>query len=122
MRVPGRCRLDAPWLRSFLLNAGGGNGSAHEIGFRRSRRWRIRYPLIVPSSLPYRSRAVRAMVMLHEEHLRRFVQTWRRALATPVNLPSTTDPNYASLEALGRHVLGAAGGYLAWMCNALNLS
>ena len=64
------------------------------------------------SNLPYCSRAVRAMVLLHEEHLRRFVQTWRLAMAIPASLPTTADPNYASLGALGRHVLGAAGGYL----------
>ncbi|HUI56652.1 MAG TPA: hypothetical protein VLY04_16865 [Bryobacteraceae bacterium] len=73
------------------------------------------------SDLPYRSRAVRAMVLLHEEHLRRFVQTWRRAMALPVSLPPTADPNYASLGALGRHVLSAAGGYLVWMCEVLRL-
>ena len=61
------------------------------------------------------------MVLLHEEHLRRFVQTWRQALAVPVSLPSTTDPNYASLAALGRHVLSAAGGYLVWVCEVLSL-
>src|ERR1035438_284277 len=73
------------------------------------------------SNLPYRSRAVRAMVLLHEEHLRRFVHTWRLALATSVSLPPTDDPAYASLGALGRHVLGAAGGYMVWMCEVLTL-
>ena len=81
----------------------------------------VGYPLIVSSNLPYRSRAVRAMVLLHEEHLRRFLQTWRLALATSVILPPTADPAYASLGALGRHVLSAAGGYLVWMCEALAL-
>src|SRR5579864_4138592 len=73
------------------------------------------------SNLPYRSRAVRALVLLHEEHLGRFVQTWRMALATSVNLPPTTDPAYISLATLGRHVLSAAGGYLVWMCEVLTL-
>ena len=73
------------------------------------------------SNLPYRSRAVRAMVLLHEEHLRRFVHTWRLALATSVSLPPTDDPAYASLGALGRHVLGAAGSYMVWMCEVLTL-
>jgi hypothetical protein len=73
------------------------------------------------SNLRYRSRAVRAMVLLHEEHLRRFVHTWRLALAASVSLPPTDDPAYASLGALGRHVLGAAGGYMVWMCEALTL-
>jgi hypothetical protein len=73
------------------------------------------------SDLPYRSRAVRAMVLLHEEHLRRFVQTWRLALAASVALPRTDDSNYASLGALGKHVLDAAGGYMVWMCEVLTL-
>jgi len=61
------------------------------------------------------------MVILHEEHLRRFIQTWRRAVAASVTLPVSEDPNYASLNALGRHVLNAAGGYLKWMCDVLKL-
>ena len=61
------------------------------------------------------------MVLLHEEHLRRFVHTWRVALANSVSLPPTDDPAYASLEALGRHVLSAAGGYMIWMCEMLAL-
>jgi hypothetical protein len=73
------------------------------------------------SNLPHRSRAVRALVLLHEEHLRRFVHTWRLALAASVRLPPTDDPAYASLGALGRHVLGAAGGYMIWMCEVLTL-
>jgi hypothetical protein len=38
-----------------------------------------------------------------------------------VSLPLTNDPAYASLEALGRHVLSAAGGYMTWMCEMLAL-
>ena len=75
----------------------------------------------MPSNPLYRSRAVRAMVLLHEEHLRRFVQVWRLAMAVPVTLPPTADPNYASLGALGLHVLNAAGGYLVWVCEVLGL-
>jgi hypothetical protein len=73
------------------------------------------------SNPPYRSRAVRALVLLHEEHLRRFVRTWRLALAKSVSLQPTEDPAYASLGALGQHVLGAAGGYMVWMCEMLTL-
>jgi hypothetical protein len=61
------------------------------------------------------------MVILHEQHLRRFVHTWRRALAASVSLPPTDDPNYASLAVLGRHVLGTAGSYMIWMCEMLTL-
>jgi hypothetical protein len=73
------------------------------------------------ADLLYRSRAVRALVLLHDDHLRRFLQTWRRALAASLSLPSTPDPAYASLSALGRHVLGAAGSYMVWMCEVLEL-
>jgi len=72
------------------------------------------------SDLQYRSRAVRAMVLLHEEHLRRFVHVWRLALESSVSLPPTDDPAYVSLEALGRHVLSAAGSMI-WMCEVLAL-
>jgi hypothetical protein len=75
----------------------------------------------MPANLPYRSRAVRALVFLHDEHLRRFVQTWRLALASSVSLPPTDDPAYASLGALGQHVLDAAGSYMVWMCEVLML-
>ena len=61
------------------------------------------------------------MVLLHEEHLRRFVHVWRLALESSVSLPPTDDPAYVSLEALGRHVLSAAGGYMTWMCEVLAL-
>jgi len=75
----------------------------------------------MPSDLTYRSRAVRALARLHEEHLRRFVQTWQLAVAASVSLPATADPSYSSPAALGRHVLSAAGGYLVWICEVLTL-
>lgn len=79
------------------------------------------YPVLMSGNVQYRSRAVRAMVLLHEQHLRRFVQTWRTALAKSVRLPDSRDSNYESLEVLGRHVLSAAGGYMTWMCEQLGL-
>src|SRR5258708_18663268 len=82
----------------------------------------VGYPLLMPSDLPYRSRAVRAMVLLHEEHLRRFVRTWRLALAAAVSLPPTDNPAYASLGALGRHVLNGSGEDLVWLCEVLKLA
>jgi hypothetical protein len=75
----------------------------------------------MPANLQCRSRAVRALVLLHDEHLRRFLQTWRRAQAASVTLPPTDDPDYASLGSLARHVFGAAGRYMVWMCGALEL-
>jgi uncharacterized damage-inducible protein DinB len=76
----------------------------------------------MPSSeLTYRSRAVRALVLLHDEHVRRFLVVWKRARAASIALPSTNDAAYASLDALLQHVLGAARGYMVWMCEVLEL-
>jgi hypothetical protein len=75
----------------------------------------------MPTDIVYRSRAVRALVILHDAQLRRFLATWKRARAAAVALPVTTDPDYASLETLLRHVLGAARGYMTWMCEVLGL-
>jgi hypothetical protein len=58
---------------------------------------------------------------LHEEHLHRFLVTWHRAKAASVVLPDTKDPAYESLDTLLRHVLGAARGYMVWMCEVLDL-
>jgi hypothetical protein len=70
---------------------------------------------------PYRSRAVRALVILHEQHMRTFLATWNAARAIAVRLPATEDPSYASLETLRHHVLGAARGYMTWICEQLQL-
>ena len=61
------------------------------------------------------------MVLLHEQHLRRFLETWHAAIESQVTLPPSADPAYASLESLGRHVLSAAGGYLVWICTQSHL-
>ena len=61
------------------------------------------------------------MVLLHDEHVRRFLVVWNQAQAASVVLPKTDDPAYASLETLLRHVLGAARGYMTWMCEVLEL-
>jgi uncharacterized damage-inducible protein DinB len=76
----------------------------------------------MPSTdLAYRSRAVRALVLLHEEHLRRFLVVWKHSREASVVLPRTDDPAYASLDALLHHVLRAARGYMTWMCEVLEL-
>ena len=71
--------------------------------------------------LTYESRAVRALVLLHDEHLRRFLVVWKQARAASVTLPQTEDPAYVSLDTLLRHVLRAARGYMTWMCEVLEL-
>jgi len=71
--------------------------------------------------LPYRSRAARALVVLHDTHLRRFLVVWKQAQGRSVVLPKTDDPAYASLDTLVRHVLGAARNYMVWICEMLEL-
>jgi uncharacterized damage-inducible protein DinB len=69
----------------------------------------------------YRSRAARALVLLHERELRQLVPVWHRAAAAGIRLPATDDPDYASLETLLHHVLRASRGYMTWMCERLGL-
>jgi uncharacterized damage-inducible protein DinB len=60
-------------------------------------------------------------VLLHERYLREFVATWHGAKTSSLALPATKDPSYESLEALLRHVLRAARGYMIWACEVLEL-
>jgi uncharacterized damage-inducible protein DinB len=69
----------------------------------------------------YRFGGARALVALHDQHLREFLEVWRRAREAEVTLPAASDPNYASLETLLAHVLKSAAGYLAWICRQLEL-
>ncbi|MBI4639630.1 MAG: hypothetical protein HY731_02990 [Candidatus Tectomicrobia bacterium] len=69
----------------------------------------------------YKSRGARAMVLLHETHLKNFLATWRRARAAGIKLPQTDDPNYQSLDHLLHHLLRAARGYMVWICRVLEL-
>ncbi len=62
-----------------------------------------------------------ALTTLHERHLREFLEVWRAAVERGVELPATDDPNYASMETLLAHVLGAAASYLNWICAQLGL-
>jgi len=49
------------------------------------------------TDIAYRSRAVRALVLLHDQQLRRFFVVWNQARAAVIALPATDDPAYASL-------------------------
>jgi hypothetical protein len=69
----------------------------------------------------FRSRGARALVVLHERELRSFLATWRTARAVGLALDPDPDPSYESMEALLRHVLRAARGYLTWTCEVLAL-
>ena len=70
----------------------------------------------------YQYRGARALVLLHDKELREFLAVWRRARTANLALPATSDPDYASLEALLFHVLRAARGYMTWMCESLGLA
>lgn len=71
---------------------------------------------------PHRYPGARAMILLHDRHMREFLATWRRAKAASLKLPETSDDCYASLEHLLAHLLGAARGYMLWMCEKLGLA
>lgn len=69
----------------------------------------------------YRHNGGKALVELHEHHLRAFLETWKIAKARQLKLPSTDDPDYASLDTLVIHVLSAARSYMMWLCKSLGL-
>jgi len=70
----------------------------------------------------YKYRGARALVQLHEQHLREFLKTWREAKAAGVQLAKVEDPDYRNLDHLLRHLLRAARGYMTWMCEKLDLT
>ena len=63
--------------------------------------------------MPFRSRAVRSLVELHEREMRSFLEVWRRFVASDLPMPAAhSDQDYESRERLAGHVLMAARGYL----------
>jgi hypothetical protein len=69
----------------------------------------------------YRSRAARALVLLHEKHLRQCLEVWKEAKAANLKLPETDDERYQSLDTLLQHIFSAARSYMLWTCKALEL-
>lgn len=69
----------------------------------------------------YRYRGARAMVLLHDYHLRECIEVWKKARLHGILLPETSDPDYKSRQTLMRHVLRASRGYLIWICEKLEL-
>jgi len=63
----------------------------------------------------FKSNAVRSCVELHEVEIERFFEVWQAFRASGILLPATSDPNYASADHLGGHVLRAARNYLTWI-------
>lgn len=64
--------------------------------------------------MAYRSRGVRALVMLQLAEMQRLFAVWKQAKRAGVKLPATKDPAYADLDTLMRHPLRACRGYLTW--------
>lgn len=71
--------------------------------------------------MEYKYRGAEVLVTLHDEQMRRFLDTWRKAKHTGVQLPAVDDPDYSSLESLLGHVLRWARTYICWICEHLDL-
>jgi len=69
----------------------------------------------------FKYRGARAVVMLHEEELRRLVAVWREAKASGVSLPKVDRPDYASFDALLEHILRWSRTYIVWACEQLDI-
>ena len=69
----------------------------------------------------YQSRGARAMVLLHDNHLRQCLTVWQQAKAADIRLPETDDEHYQSLDALLHHILAAARSYMVGICKLLGL-
>ena len=69
----------------------------------------------------YQYRGARAMVLLHEQYQREFLDVWKKAKAAEIVLPETSHSAYVSFETLLKHVFGCARHYMEWMCEKLEL-
>jgi hypothetical protein len=63
----------------------------------------------------FKSNAVRSCVELHAIEMNRFFEVWQAFRAAGIALPQSSDPNYASADHLGGHVLRASRNYLTWI-------
>jgi len=71
--------------------------------------------------MEFKSRAVRAIVLLHERRMRDFLPAWKEAVRAKIPLPKSENPSYQSYGALLRHVLGAGRNFLVWVAESLKL-
>ena len=69
--------------------------------------------------MAYKSRGVRALVVLQMIEMDRLFLVWKKAKRAGVKLPKTSDPAYENLDVLMRHPLRACRGYLTWLCEVL---
>ncbi len=69
----------------------------------------------------YKYHGARSMIILHDRSIREFYAIWKEATSAEITLKGIADEAYESLETLLQHVLGAARGYMVWMCEVLEL-
>ena len=69
--------------------------------------------------MTFKSRGVRALVMLQMHEMDELFVVWRKAKRLGVRLPKTRDPAYESIDLLMRHPLRSCRGYLTWLCEVL---
>lgn len=69
--------------------------------------------------MAFKSRGVRALVVLQMEELEKLFVVWKKARRVGVKLPKTDDPAYQSIDLLMRHPLRSCRGYLTWLCEVL---
>lgn len=70
--------------------------------------------------MAFKSRGVRALVMLQMDEMEQLFAVWKKAKRLGVKLPATRDPAYQSLDLLMRHPLRSCRGYLTWLCEVLD--
>jgi hypothetical protein len=66
-------------------------------------------------------RGARALVIMHEQEMRKFCDCWRVFSASGLSLAPCDDPDYGSAVTLVSHVLGASRLYMVWTCEKLGL-
>ena len=69
--------------------------------------------------MTFKSRGVRALVLLQMDEMHRLFDVWKKAKRAGVKLPGTSDPAYQSLDLLMRHPLRSCRGYMTWLCEVL---
>lgn len=69
--------------------------------------------------MTFKSRGVRALVLLQMNEMDQLFKVWKVAKRQGVKLPATRDPAYQSMDQLMRHPLRSCRGYLTWLCDVL---
>ena len=69
--------------------------------------------------MTFKSRGVRALVMLQMAEMNRLFVVWKKAKRLGVKLPASRDPAYRNLDELMRHPLRSCRGYMTWLCEVL---